>query len=159
MIHVAIIHKRYLDAILAGEKTIEARLARNRCEPFARIQRGERIYFKQSSGPFRATALAAKVTFRDSLCPNDVKVIRDRYGDRIRADRAYWKLKEPATCATLIWLRDIEPIDSGPDLSAAQTPGSRRAWFVLANDLGVYPQCTRNCQVLPNLDPVPAARG
>ena len=141
MIHVAIIHKRYLDAILAGEKTIEARLARNRCEPFARIQRGERISFKQSSGRFRATALAAKVICRENLCPDDIKVIRDRYGDRILADRAYWKLKEPATCATLIWLRDIEPIDSGPDLSAAQTPGSRRAWFVLANDYGVYPKC------------------
>lgn len=141
MIHVAIIHKRYLDAILAGDKTIEARLARNRCEPFARIQRGERIYFKQSSGPFRATALASKVTFRDSLRPEDINRIRNQHGDRILADRAYWKLKKSATCATLIWLRDIEPIDSGPDLSAAQTPGSRRAWFVLPDTLDVYPQC------------------
>ncbi len=150
MIHIAILHKRYLDAILSGDKTIESRLSRIRTEPFGRVKAGERIYFKQSSGPFRATAIVRSVKSYDDLTPARVRTMRRDHNDGILGDGPYWSAKSRATCATLMWLDEVEPIEFGPDLSGVQSPGSRRAWFVLPNRLGVYPRCKANSQALLN---------
>ena len=158
MIHVAIIHKRYLNAILAGEKTIEARLSKIRTEPFGRVKKGERIYFKQSSGPFRATAIIRRVKSFDDLSPSRVRTMRREYNTGILGDSAFWTAKSRATCATLTWLDKVELIDTGPDLSTVQPRGSRRAWFVLPDTHDVYPQCTANCRTLPHLRPATAIR-
>ncbi len=158
MIHVAIIHKRYLDAILAGEKTIEARLSKIRTEPFGRVKKGERIYFKQSSGPFRATAVIRRVKSFDDLSPSRVRSMRREYNTGILGDTAFWTAKSRATCATLMWLAKVELIDTGPDLSTVQPRGSRRAWFVLTDEFDVYPTCAANCSVLPTLRPAEPAR-
>lgn len=158
MIHVAIIHKRYLDAILADEKTIEARLSKIRTEPFGRVKKGERIYFKQSSGPFRATAIVRAVKSFENLTPSRVRSMRRDYNDGILGDSAFWTAKSRATCAMLMWLDEVEPIDSGPDLSTVQPRGSRRAWFVLAEEFDVYPACAANCRPLPHLRPATSIR-
>lgn len=139
MIHVAIIHKRYLEAILAGTKTIEARIAKNRCVPFGRIHKGERIYFKQSSGPFRATAIAHRIQTFENLTPVQLNAIRLEHSEALTAEPEYWKTKKNATCATLVWLKDVEPLNVGPDLTKFQPKGSRRAWFVLPSHHDVYP--------------------
>ena len=158
MIHVAIIHKRYLDAILASEKTIESRLSKIRVGPFERITEGERIYFKQVSGSFLATAIAKNVTFFDQLTPKRVASLKRKYNDRIGGDDAYWSAKSSATCGSLIWLHKVEPIDAGPSLASVQMPGSRRAWFVLGDEFDVYPECAAKCRVRPNLRSVRSAR-
>ena len=159
MIHVAILHKQYLDAVLAGEKTIEARLSKIRTEPFGRVKKGERIYFKQSSGPFRATAIVRTVKSFEDLTPAGVRSMRQEYNDGILGKSAFWTAKSGATCATLTWLDEVELIDSGPDLSKVQPRGSRRAWFVLGDEFDVYPECAANCRPLPHLRPAPTIRG
>ncbi|MDX9910472.1 MAG: ASCH domain-containing protein [Phycisphaerales bacterium] len=127
--HVAIVHARYIDAMLRGEKTIEARLSRSRIAPFGRVGVGDAIWFKASGGAFGAMARAARVEQFEGLTPRGVRGLRARFDAGVRADVAFWALKRSARCATLIWLEDVREINEGPDYNAR--PGDRRAWFVL----------------------------
>jgi len=130
MIHVAVLLKPYLDLILAGEKTIECRLTQQALAPFEQIEPGERIYFKQSSGPYRATATADEVLFERDLTPPRVREIQRDYNEFIRGEEAFWRLKRSARFATLIWLRDVQPVEVGPEIPPLQG----RAWAALAED-------------------------
>ncbi len=114
MIHIAVLLKPYLDLILRGEKTVECRLTVQARDPYERIEPGERIYFKQSAGPFAATAVAEHVMFEADLTPRRVGEIKRDYNDRIRGENAYWKSKRDARYCSLIWLADVQPIDAGP---------------------------------------------
>lgn len=136
-VHVAIVLPRYVTAILAGLKTIEARFSRVRCEPFGRVRTGERVYFKECSGPFRATAVVRRVERGEELTPADVRRLRRVYGRQIRADAAFWASKSSARYATLLWLDAVEPVLFGPRYRARD----RRAWYVLPARADVYPDC------------------
>ncbi len=145
MIHVAILHRTHLQRLLAGEKSIESRLAKTAREPWERVEPGERIFFKQSGGPFRATALADHILYVSDLTPARVADLRREYNHAIGGDDDYWRAKKHSRYATLIWLRDVEPIDRGPTLR----PNAWRAWFCLddAHDL------------IPPSRPAPARNG
>lgn len=137
-IHAAIIRPEYLTPLLGGAKTIEARLSRVRCEPFARIAPGERIYFKVSSGRFAATGVVRAVESFEDLTPDAVARLCEQFNDRILGEDAYWQAKRQARYATLITLGDVEPITFGPPMTGN---GNGRAWFILPDDLDVYPAC------------------
>ena len=126
-IHVAILKKPYIDLVVDGQKTVESRLTQNALPPYRMIQLGERIYFKESCGPFRAMGVADTVEFHEGLTPSEVNAIRRKWNDRICGDDAYWKLKANRRYASLISLRDVEPIDFAPRF----TKSNGLAWFVL----------------------------
>lgn len=130
MQHVAILHKQYLDAILDGSKTVESRLSATRSAPFGRVQPGDTIYFKETGGAFRATAVVAGVMSFEDLRPADVRTLARRYGPRIGADAAYWESREDAKYATFLTLRDVSAANAAPSGFVA-TPGARSAWYVL----------------------------
>lgn len=127
MKHVAIVHRKYVDAILNGSKTIEARLARVRCAPYEKIKPGDQIYIKQSSGPFRARANVAKVQYYDELTPSKVRAIRKQYNGAIGGEASYWASKRDACVATLVWLGDVQPMSRGPRIPKMHG----RGWIVL----------------------------
>jgi hypothetical protein len=127
--HVAILLRRYLEAILRGEKTIEARLARTRQAPFNRVRTGDRLWLKESSGPFRASAIVERVVFHDDLTPARLRMIRARHGSAIGGAPEFWIQKRAARCATLLWLADVREVSEGPRYR--HIPGGR-AWYVLA---------------------------
>lgn len=131
MEHVAIIHRRFVELILAGSKTVEARLHRVRCDPFERVCPGDRVYFKQAGGPFRASARVRHVVCRAGLDPAGVRALRREFGPNVRAPREFWDAKRSARFATLIWLDAVEPVDRGPDYARLRAATPRRAWFVL----------------------------
>lgn len=130
MIHVAVLLKPYLDLILEGTKTIECRLTQQALAPFEQIDPGERIYFKQSSGPYRAMAVADEVLFECDLTPNRVRDLERDYNEFIRGEKHFWQLKRNSRFLTLIWLREVQPIEVGPDIPPLQG----RAWAVLPED-------------------------
>lgn len=136
-IHAAILKRAYLDLVLLGAKTIECRLTRTRCEPFGRVHSGERIYFKESSGPFRACAIADRVHSYEDLSPADVRDLRARFEPRVLGGEAYWRDKETARYATIIELARVEMIRFGPTVPTAHG----RAWFALDASACVYPDC------------------
>ena len=119
MIHVAILLKPYLDLILQGKKTVESRLTKDARDPFENIEPGERIYFKQSSGPFMATAIADHVLFESNLTPKRINEIRRDYNDQICGETSYWNWKRGSRYCTLIWLRDV----SGAKIAKATPRG------------------------------------
>lgn len=124
MLHVAVLHQRYLDAILDGSKTVESRLSRSRIAPFGVVRPGERVLFKASGGGFGAAAIVRRVEFHEALLPGAVRALRRRVGAEVGAPGAYWQAKRLARYATLIWLGDVEPLDQGPALPVL----AGRAW-------------------------------
>lgn len=128
--HVAILLRRYIDLILQGSKTIESRLTRTACAPYRRIQPGDVIYFKQSSGPYRAIAVAGEVLFHEGLTATAVEALRRRHNEAIRGDEGYWARKRHSQYATLIALRDVRAVATGPAIA----PSRGIAWFVLGRD-------------------------
>jgi ASC-1-like (ASCH) protein len=130
MIHVAVLMKRFLDLVLSGEKTVECRLTRDAREPYQCIEVGERIYFKQSGGPYRATAVAEHVVFESGLTPGRIRQLKRDYDDVLCGEPEFWRWKRNARFCTLIWLTAVEPTSSGPDLAPLQG----RAWIVLRDE-------------------------
>jgi ASC-1-like (ASCH) protein len=130
MLHVAVLLKPYLDLILAGTKTVECRLTQQALAPYEQIERGERIYFKQSSGPYRATAIAGEVLFERDLSPQRVREIKRDYNELIHGAAEFWRIKRNSRYLTLIWLTDVQPIERGPEIPPLQG----RAWVVLSDD-------------------------
>ncbi len=131
MIHIAILLKPYLDMILDGSKTVECRLTVQARAPFEMIEPGERIYFKQSAGPFRAVAAAEHVLCEGDITRKRLAQIKRDYNHLIRGDAAFWRNKAGSNFVTLIWLRDVQPCDHGP----AIPPSQGAAWIVLENDM------------------------
>lgn len=127
MLHVAVLMKPYLDAVLDGRKTVECRLTRQPRPPFACIEPDDRIYFKQSAGPFRATAVADHVICEGDLTRRRVREIQRDYNDLILGDDQFWNWKRDSLYCTLIWLREVEAIEIGPGIRPLQG----LAWLVL----------------------------
>lgn len=126
--HIAILHRRYINLILSSKKTVESRLTSNALAPYRQIKPGERIYFKQSAGPFRATAVADKIDFYDQLDPAKLKHLYDRYNAAVCGTEDYWFVtKAGARFATFVTLRDVLPTSLGP----AMKPSQGLAWFVI----------------------------
>jgi ASC-1-like (ASCH) protein len=130
MIHIAVLLKPYLDLLLAGKKTVECRLTKDARDPYENIEPGERIYFKQSSGPFAATATVEHVMFENNLLPKRVKELQRDYNDLICGEQAYWDWKRESRYCTLIWLKDVAPIDNGPQIRPLQGV----AWLTLEEE-------------------------
>lgn len=137
MIHVAILMKSYVEMVLSGRKTIESRLTKTARAPYGMIERGERIYFKQSSGPFRATAVVDQVLFVDELTPKRLKELKRAYNGGICGDDAFWERKRDSNYASLIWLRGVEAVEYGPKVN----PQRGIAWLTLDDEMDVYPNC------------------
>lgn len=136
-IHAAILKRAYLDLVLLGAKTAECRLTRTRCAPFGVVCPGERVYFKESSGPFRAVAMARDVHSFENLTPRDVRELRARFEPCVLGGPAYWDDKASARYATIIELARVEMIRFGPAVPTAHG----RAWFTLDAASCVYPDC------------------
>ena len=138
-LHVAIVDPRYVPLILSGAKTIECRLTRSRVPPFECAEPGERIYFKARSGAFRCAAVIRKAEFIALAGPESVIALRTEHDHAVRGDEDYWRSKADARFASLIHLRDPEPIECGPDLASLVRPGDRRAWHVFPAEVGPRP--------------------
>jgi len=109
--HLVILKKPYLEAILAGQKSIESRFTKTRREPFGQVQPGDRLLLKESSGPVCAVATVAAVKKFENLTPRKTAEIKQQYNQYIRASDEYWRSKEGCRFGFLVWLKDIEPIE------------------------------------------------
>ncbi len=129
-VHLAVVHKRYLDMILAGTKTAEARLTKTRREPYTSLQPGETIYFKQTGGPIRARARAARVHRFELTGPRDIQRLRRRFEAFLGGPSDYWLAKADARYATIIELAGVRPVDETPGWFR---PGNTRsAWRIFS---------------------------
>jgi len=108
--HLVILKKPYLDAILAGRKTIESRFYRTKHKWLSQISEGDKLFLKASSGPVMATATAADVKIFDNLTAPQIAEIKQQYNQKILGDEQCWQEKMNSRFGLLVWLKDVHPI-------------------------------------------------
>jgi ASC-1-like (ASCH) protein len=108
--HLVILKKPYLDAILAGQKRIESRFSKTRRSYFGRVLAGDRILFKQSSGPVCGVATVEAVEDFEGLTPKRIAQLKRRYNGGICGSDEYWQSKADSRFGMLVWLKDVERI-------------------------------------------------
>ncbi len=125
-LHLAVLVDPYLDFILTGKKTIESRFSLKRCPPYERAHPGDVLLLKRVGGPVLGISQVSKVLFYeiDRLC---LKSIRKKHADAIcPANRDFWRERERASFATLLWLENVKAIDP-----LAVKKRDRRGWVIL----------------------------
>ena len=130
--HLAILRPFYLNLILSGEKTIECRLTRTSRPPFGVVKKGQRIYLKQSSGPVRGVCIARKVICRRIDGPEELAMIRQKYGEGIIAKDDFWESSDAARYCTLIFVKGVRALGEPFRISK----NDMRAWVVLDSKQG-----------------------
>ncbi|MBN1788755.1 MAG: hypothetical protein JW806_10245 [Sedimentisphaerales bacterium] len=132
--HLVILKKLYLDKILDGSKTVELRLTRSKCAPFDFVSTGDRLFFKQSSGPVCAVGRVRGVKQFCGLNPSKIAEMKREYNHLICGADDYWESKSDSRFATLVWLENIRTIE--PRWISKK---DWRAWVVLkkGSDFGL----------------------
>jgi ASC-1-like (ASCH) protein len=108
--HLAILKKQYLDAILAGRKTIESRLYQTKQKWLSKINAGDKIFLKAASGPVMAAAIVGKLKYFKNLTAGQIAEMQKQYNQQILGDEQYWQEKANSKFGILIWLKDVQPI-------------------------------------------------
>ncbi len=124
--HLVILEKRYLEAIVAGRKRIEARFSRAKRSGCGRVAAGDRLFLKEISGPVRAVATAGAVKNFEGLTPEKITELKERYNEGIGAGERYWRSKSGCKFGFLVWLEEVKAIE--PVRVAKK---DWRAWVVL----------------------------
>jgi len=124
--HLAILKRAYLDAIIAGEKTVELRLTRTRRAPFGRISRGDTVFLKPTGGPVCAKARVSAVKQFENLTPAVIEALKNRYNELVKAEESFWQSKRDCRFATLIFLEKVRLIEP-----VSINKRDWRAWVVL----------------------------
>lgn len=133
-LHLAIFEEPYLSYILEGKKTIESRFGVQRTPPFGRVERGDVILLKATSGPVVGIAQAANVwSYR--LGVNEWREIRERFGPGLCLENEpdFVAQRSRSRYATLIRLANVRRLSP-----VAVTKRDRRGWVVL-RDAGAPP--------------------
>lgn len=103
--HLAIFTGDLAEEILIGVKTIESRFSKAKIAPFGLVSAGDIVYIKPTGKDIVGQFEVDKVIFYDGLTVPDVEKIRLEYGDKIAADREFWKGKRGSKYASLIFIK------------------------------------------------------
>lgn len=129
-IHLSVFNPPYLDYILEGRKTVESRFSVVRCAPYGRVDEGDLLLLKQSSGPIVGVCMVDRV-WSYELDPSTFDEIRDTFAETLCAeDPDFWNTRQGAQYATLMRVSHataIEPI--------ACEKRDRRGWVILGSTL------------------------
>ena len=109
--HLVILKKPSLAAILDGRKQIESRFTRTRRAFRGRVEAGDRLFLKQSSGPVCAVAEVAAVKEFEELTREKIYELKRDYNDEILGDEDYWQSKAGCRYGMLVWLTDVGAIE------------------------------------------------
>jgi hypothetical protein len=130
-LHLAILVEPYLQYILDGKKTVESRFSSRRFAPYNRVDKGDVVLLKQSSGPIVGVCQVAYVWFYQ-LDPESWQTIREDFAAALCAqDPDFWKEREAASFATLMRIQHVKSIEP---INFAKR--DRRGWVVLHEGTG-----------------------
>jgi ASC-1-like (ASCH) protein len=108
--HLVILKKPYLDAILGGRKRIESRFSKARPYALGRVQPGDKLFLKESSGPVCATAMIKAVKSFENLTSKQIIEIKKQYNHYIIGSDEYWRSRSDSRFGFLAWLEDVKSI-------------------------------------------------
>jgi hypothetical protein len=130
-LHLAILVEPYLQFILDGKKTVESRFSTRKFAPYNRVDKGDVVLLKQSSGPIVGLCQVNYVWFYQ-LDPESWRTIREDFAVVLCAqDPDFWKAREAASFATLMRIQHVKSIE--PIKFAKR---DRRGWVVLHESSG-----------------------
>ena len=124
--HLVILKKPYVDAILAGRKTIESRFTRAKHSFIGRVKQGDTLFLKVSSGPVCGRASVSAVRRFEDLTPVKMNDLKKQYNEHILGSDEYWKGKADCRYGFLAWLKDVRPVKP-----IEITKRDWRSWVVL----------------------------
>jgi ASC-1-like (ASCH) protein len=108
--HLAVLYKPYLDLILEGKKTIEARFSKVKIAPFRHVDTGDKILLKESGGPVRGEAVVKDVKYYEGLTPGKIEEIVHSFKDGLRIKKDFLQQKIHSKYATLIFLENVREV-------------------------------------------------
>ena len=132
-IHLAVFTPEYIDYILDGSKTIESRFSKVKCAPYEKVEDGDCILMKESSGPVRGWFYVKDVEFHELdpiTCINLSLQYHGRIFPHTDDDEFYMDRWFSCSYATIIHVRDVLEF---PDPQLVNKK-DRRAWVVLDMD-------------------------
>lgn len=125
--HLVILKKKYINAILNGEKLVESRFMKSKCNPFGKVNPGDVIFLKQSGGAVVAKASITKVVLFDCLSPELVTALKKHFNNLIQGDDQYWEdVAVRANCGFFVWFENVEKL-----VPFRISKKDMRAWVVL----------------------------
>lgn len=138
-LHIAVVQPCYAPLIMSGRKRVEARLTVRPRPPWGIARIGERVYFKQRSGPVFAAATIADVIQRELTGASDVAALREAYDARVCGEPEFWASKSGARYATMVVFRGVSAVDYGPAEPPLRGHAARSAWRLLPASKDVWP--------------------
>lgn len=104
MNHLAKFSKDGAEKILNGEKSIESRFSKGKIAPFCIISSKDLVYIKPFGGDVIGQFRVKKAIFFDGLQPEDLKKIKEQYGEDLNVDENYWNKVKDSNFGTLIFI-------------------------------------------------------
>lgn len=136
-VHLAVFHQPYLDLLLSGEKTADARFSKNRIAPFGRVESGDTVLLKLASGPVLGRATVDEVQFFPGLTPETIDALRSRYNSQLCFADDFWEQYRHARYGTLVSFKDVKRVQPIHVWSKG-----RSGWRVLGVEEGQQAQST-----------------
>ncbi|MBK6510275.1 MAG: ASCH domain-containing protein [Haliea sp.] len=126
-IHLGIFTEPYLDYILEGKKTVEARFSAVKCAPYKRANTGDILLLKKTGGPIVGVCKIGRV-WTYNLEPVSWNEIKSSFTDMLCAhDPEFWDSRNKAAYATL--MKVAEPVEIPPIECKKR---DRRGWVILS---------------------------
>ena len=134
--HLAILTPGWIELILEGRKTIESRLSKVRCAPFGKVNQGDTVFMKESSGLVKGMFTVAGVKTFENLSQKQIWDIYEKSRDQIFPIEIASKNPPPfkwldSKHATLIHIENVSEFST----HFAFPKKDRRAWVVLDRPL------------------------
>jgi hypothetical protein len=125
-LHLGVFVEPFLQHILDGSKTVEARFSERRCAPFGRVERGDVLLLKRAGGPVVGVCEVGHV-WSYQVDPDSLGELRREFAAAMCApDDGFWTEQHSACFATLLRLQRVRAIPP-----VAWPKRDRRGWVVL----------------------------
>jgi hypothetical protein len=125
-VHLAIFIEPYLEHVLAGRKTVEARFSIRPQVPYRAVSTGDVLLLKRSGGPVVGLCRVTDAWFY-RLDPETWSSIRRDFTEELCAqDPGFWDARARAEYATLLRIGDVRRI-----AAVSCEKRDRRGWVVL----------------------------
>ena len=128
-VHLAVLKRGYVGAILDGNKVVELRLMRVKRLPFGRVSAGDEVFIKESCGPVVAKAVVGRVVEFEDLTRGKIRRLHAKYNELICGADEYWDERGDCRVACLIWLEEVEAVER-----RTIDKSDQRAWVVLSDE-------------------------
>ena len=85
MDHVVFLNKKFkgFDKIANGEKRAESRWASGKRSPYGKVNKGDRLFFKDTGNPVKLMAEVVDVMYFSKLETEEVRNVIQKYNDRV----------------------------------------------------------------------------